>query len=318
MSDDDTYGNLPHRGASVARPARSPWRHRLAWPALLAHRLARRTGLIDAPEGFRILLFHDVPVGSREAFRRFAETIVAQQGVLTPAEAEAWLAGNAPGGLNGRMPCLFSFDDGFASNFEVARDILAPLGIKALFFVNPGLLDVAADEQPQRLADTVFDGRVTAEDISADLRLMTWDQIAALHDMGHTIGAHGMSHRRLTLLAGDVLEWEVLESGIRLEARLGVPCPWFAYAFGEIGSISRSALEVIAGRYRYCRSGVRGINLAGTAPFALRADMIDLEAPFSYQQLTSEGGLDLMYREACDHLDRLCQPQPEAVDEDDA
>ena len=293
-----------------------PWRYRLADPMLRAYRLARRSGLVAPPGGFRILLFHDVSPSCRESFRRFAETIVADHGVLTPVEAEAWLAGAARPERTGRAPCLFSFDDGFESNFAVAQDILAPLGIEALFFVNPGLLDLDGEAQTRGIAATIFDGRVAPEDLPDDLRLMTWDRIAALREMGHTIGAHGMTHRRLSSLAGEVLEGEILESGDRLEARLGVPCPWFAYAFGDIGSISRTALGIVAGRYRFCRSGVRGVNDATTSPLALRADMIDLEAPDAYRRLTVEGGLDGRYGDARAHLDQICRPQPVALDDD--
>jgi peptidoglycan/xylan/chitin deacetylase (PgdA/CDA1 family) len=300
-------------------PRSRPWRYRLATPALFAHRLWGRYGIAPPVEagGFRILLFHDIPDSAIDAFGRFAETVVRNHGVLTPAEAEACLTGGAPSQfmpLSPRQPCLFTFDDGFISNRKIADVVLGPLGIKALFFVAPGLMDVSPEEQSWRIADTVFDGRVEPENLPPWMRLMTWDEVGELKAAGHTIGSHGMLHRRLTYLAGDQLDWEISEAADRLERRLGEPVPWYAYAFGDIGSISRSALEIIGQRYRFCRSGVRGANTPRTGRLALRADMVDLDAPFDYQKLTVEGGLDRLYREAREHLDLISTPQLAVAD----
>ena len=49
--------------------------------------------------------------------------------------------------LSGRLPprpLLMTFDDGFRSVLDVAREILAPRGLPAVFFVNPGLLGPGA------------------------------------------------------------------------------------------------------------------------------------------------------------------------------
>ena len=241
--------------------------------------------------------------------------IVASHGVLTPEEAETWLSGDRPTAESAALqPCLFSFDDGFVSNRRIAETVLAPLGIRALFFISPGLIELKPEEQAYRIAATVFDGRVEPEDIPASLRPMSWTEMNKLKAMGHAIGAHGMLHRRLTALAGEELEWEIVEAAARIESRLGAAVPWFAYAFGDIGSISRSALELIGQRYRFCRSGVRGANDVDVDRLALRGDMIDLEGPLAYQQLTVEGGLDRRYREAREHLDLIVRPQSKVAD----
>ena len=124
---------------------------------------------------------------------------------------------------------------------------------------------------------------------------MTWDEVAALSAAGHVIGAHSMTHRRLTVLGGDDLRQEILDCGAKLEARLDVPVGWFAYPFGDIGSVDKHAMSVIAQRYPFCRSGIRGANRLETLPRGLLADHIDLGAPLAYQRLVLEGGLDLRY-----------------------
>ena len=45
--------------------------------------------------------------------------------------------------LSGRLPkrpLLITFDDCYASSFAAAREVLKPLGLPSVFFINPGLL----------------------------------------------------------------------------------------------------------------------------------------------------------------------------------
>ena len=290
-------------------------RHRLARPWLAALRSVRTVfGGKDA-NAFRILIFHHIPRDARDAFAALVAELRRHHGVLAPEDAEAWLEGRpvrafgAPSvHRRGRLPCLLSFDDGFASNHDVANEILAANDIRALFFVCPGLVDLTADEQREGIARAIFQGRLEADALSADLRLMSWSEIAELKAQGHTIGAHGLGHRKLSRLAGEELAREVVEAGDIMEERLGAPVAWFAYAFGTAASVSRPAFELIAERYRYCRSGVRGRNTPTTNPHALLADALDLDAPADYRALVIEGGLDLAYVRARARLADMAAP----------
>jgi len=290
-------------------------RHRLARPWLWALRSVHAAVGDEGANAFRILIFHHIPRDAREAFAALVAELRRHHGVLAPEDAEAWLEGRPvhPLGAStarrrGRLPCLLSFDDGFGSNFDVANEVLAANDIRALFFVCPGLVNLTADEQPDSIARAIFQGRLEADEIGADLRLMSWSEIAELKARGHTIGAHGLGHRKLSRLAGEELAREVVEAGDILEARLGAPVAWFAYAFGTAASVSRPAFEIIAERYRYCRSGVRGRNTPATNPHALLADALDLDAPAEYRALVIEGGLDLAYVRARTRLAQMAAP----------
>ncbi len=283
-------------------------RYRLAGPWLAARR-ALRLATGGAAPGFRILLLHDV-AARLALLDRLVTQVKRDHGILSPEEAEAWLSdrhGRSP--QAGRLPCLLSFDDGFASNHAAATEVLAKHRVKALFFVCPGLLDLPPETQRRRVAETVFDGGP-----GAGGRLMTWAEIEDLKADGHAIGAHGMTHRRLSMLEGEALRHEIAESGRRLGERLGAAVPWFAYPFGDLGSISAAALAVIAADYRFCRSGVRGANHADTPRLALRADHVELEAPERYRAMVLDGGLDFRYRGARRRLDAMVQAQQETSD----
>lgn len=277
-------------------------RHRLARPWLAGRNLIRALGPDRDP--FQILIFHDV---AEEATARFADLmdgLLARHAVLSPADAEAWIAGTPPPrpARQGAVPCLITLDDGFASNFALARDILVPRGIRALFFVCPGLMDLSPGERENAIAERIFDGRAHGRASAVGKRLMSWDEVAELQKAGHAIGAHGLTHRRLATLQGDALAREIVEAGDRLEARLGCEIRWFAHAFGDIASLSGEALDIIAGRYAYCRTGIRGTLRAGAPPSALTAQEMGLDGPRAYQELIVQGGLDVFHRAARQRL----------------
>jgi peptidoglycan/xylan/chitin deacetylase (PgdA/CDA1 family) len=173
---------------------------------------------------------------------------------------------------------VLNFDDGFQANRDVAERILAPRGIKAAFFVSPGLVGQEG--------------------------YMGWSDLAALAKSGHVIGAHGMSHRRLAGLRGADLEAEVVLPGEAIAEKLGATPEWFAFPFGDIDSIDPTALVLIGRHYQRCRSGVRGANSPDTHRLAVLADHVDLGSSFAWQRLTVAGGLDAPYREARERLHR--------------
>jgi len=266
-------------------------RHRLAPPWLALHRL------FGPSPGLRLLLLHEVAATELPALERLVDWLAEGDRLGNPAELEAALSGGA---LPAGPRWVLSFDDGFAGNLAAAR-IIERAGGRALFFVCPGLVGLAAMPQAEAIAANIFDGKKGA----GDLRLMSWDQLAALQAAGHTIASHTMSHRRLTRLSAGEIEAEVAGAVALLADKLGGRSDWFAFPFGDIASISAEALTIIGRHHRYCRSGVRGAISAIPHRLAIPADQIDLAAPWAYQQLVAEGGLDARYRSARSRLEGM-------------
>jgi peptidoglycan/xylan/chitin deacetylase (PgdA/CDA1 family) len=277
-------------------------RYRLAtlYAGLRRLRPGARTAVTD---GFRILLFHDIEARHVERFDRLLGWLERESRFLAPDEAADWLAGTPPKIEPAKLPpCLIAFDDGFASNHAVAGDVLARRGIKALFFVCPGLVGLPADQQRARIARHIFDGRVDAGAVAPGQRLMNWDEVRALRAMGHAVGNHGMLHRRLSQTTAEKFDEEINAAADLLAGELGHETPWYAYAFGDIDSISPAALAVIAKRHKICRSGVRGINGTGTPRAGVYADAVDLDATEAYWRVIVDGGLDFKYAAARERL----------------
>lgn len=277
----------------------------LAGPLRLAWRLGQT--LRPAETGFRTLLFHDIPATHRETFTRLLDHIAARHGFLTPDEAAEILLGTrpAPPAKGGRLPVLLTFDDGFVSNLDVAQTLLAPRGITALFFVCPDLTDLSGAAQMEQIAACIFDRKRSPDRVPE--RLMTWEEIRQLRDTGHAIGAHTQNHRRLATLDAAALADEIGGCAQRLEQELNADIPWFAFPFGDIGSISAEALAAVKSRHPLCRSGVRGITGGETHSLAARADHIDLSASWNWILLSLEGGLDPRYAQPRKELDRMAE-----------
>jgi peptidoglycan/xylan/chitin deacetylase (PgdA/CDA1 family) len=265
---------------------------------LPARRLWTRIGERPGPAAFRVLTLHHIRRDEFPLLERLLEYLLEEHGLLTPEEAQRRAYGGQPSrlairGRPGRVPYLVTFDDGFQSNFEVARSLLARYAVKAVFFVCPGLIDAAPHEQRALIARYVFDG-IDAVALSSDMSLMPWQEIRALRAEGHTIGSHTAYHRRLSTLNEQELIQEVIGSAEMLKDRLREPVSWFATPFGKIESTSRDAYRVVQPTYRLCCSAVRGIN-DRVHPHALLREHVDFDTPFGYQQFACEGGLDARY-----------------------
>lgn len=264
---------------------------RLLAPGLLGfHRALSALG--SSPAGaVRILVVHDVPEAWDAAFVQLLHHCRDRFGLIGPDEAARRLSGEAP--ADSRAPVLLTFDDGFASNFRVTAEILDPLGIKALFFVCPGLMDLPIEARPQAVSRHVFRGHVPPPAAPA---LMEWEQLRALVAAGHSIGGHSATHDCLAGLDADELERQVGDSRHRIETELGISPVWFAFPFGDVASIDATSLAAIGRHYRFCRSGIRGLAHAGCPPLALPAESIDLSSDAAWRLLAAEGGLAPLYR----------------------
>lgn len=243
---------------------------------------------------FRALMFHSVLPSVEATFREFIEHCLKVYSFVSPGQAEAILHGcGEVVRTAGPPPCLVTFDDGLLSSYSVARSVLEPNGIKALFFVNPGLIDVFGRKSGGASSD--------AADPES---IMSWREVEHLIEAGHVIGSHGLLHRQLAGLRPAELQEEVEGAQTLFETRLAFRPAWFAFPFGRLTSIDVAALERIRACHTFCCSGLRGLNGQSTHPLAIRRDAITLNAgPLRYQDYVIQGGLDLLYRRRAERLD---------------
>jgi peptidoglycan/xylan/chitin deacetylase (PgdA/CDA1 family) len=159
----------------------------------------------------------------------------------TVAGLDALAAGRRPA-----APVAFlTFDDGYVDTHREALPLLREYGYRAIVFVMPPMTDTGAPLLWPEVADDVRDH----PDV---MRSMTWDQIGEMAEAGTEIGAHTMTHPKLSTLHGECLRQELLDSRKAVIERLG-RCELFAYPFGDLGQEAVRAVADAGYRYAFAQ-----------------------------------------------------------------
>lgn len=144
---------------------------------------------------------------SAEVFARQLDLLAKSQIPVIHPRALERKEEPVPGGV------LLTFDDGHASNAEIALPLLKQRGLSALFFV-------------------------TTDFVGERSGFCTWDQIRSLTQGGMVVGGHGQTHRFLSDLPDDALRGELQGSHARLEHELQVSVKQMSFPGGRCDSRS--------------------------------------------------------------------------------
>jgi peptidoglycan/xylan/chitin deacetylase (PgdA/CDA1 family) len=125
-------------------------------------------------------------------------------------------------GVRVKKPVILTFDDGYEDNYQNLLPLLQKHNAKAVIYalgdrtIKNNYWDIAKGEP--------------------EARLMSDEYLLACHASGLIeIGAHGLTHRRLSQLNGDEAQHEISESKSALEKLLGSEVVSFAYPYGDYG-----------------------------------------------------------------------------------
>jgi peptidoglycan/xylan/chitin deacetylase (PgdA/CDA1 family) len=163
-----------------------------------------------------------VPV---EAFERQVSALASRRRVVPLAEAVELLGHPEAGAC-----AAITFDDGYRDFAELAVPVLAAQGLHATLFVPGGFL-----------------GRTNRWDtgVATERPIMTGRELRALDPSIVTIGAHGLTHRRLSRLAPEVLRAETEEARRIIEDACGRPVTLFAYPHGQADDFDMPAERAV-------------------------------------------------------------------------
>jgi len=212
----------------------------------------------------RVFTFHRISHLCRDGmtisphdFRRQIAYVRRHHEVVTIERAMELIANRA---RLRRPVAVLTFDDAYRSVYDIARPLLADLGLPACCFVS---------------SEVVGPGREFAHDASNPIRryleVMTWSQLRELRGSGWSIGGHGQHHRRLSDCDGHALEEEIVAPLATLRARLGIERPPLAYPFGQPDDLSPAARTLAQqSGYRACFSNFGGENFPGDDLFRLK------------------------------------------------
>ena len=121
--------------------------------------------------------------------------------------------------------CL-TFDDGYSDTYDLAYPILKKLNTPFVVYVTTGFADDTASMWWYEKTEA-----------------MNWEQIKALdNDPLCTIGAHTVTHPKLSTLTKEEIRKEIADSKHRLEEVLGHPVNHFSYPHGDYNT---TTLQVV-------------------------------------------------------------------------
>lgn len=257
------------------------------------------SSLINQNGVFPIILHH-IPTKKMGTFKKLVVELRNRYDFIEPGEFSSAIKSE-------KIKLLLTFDDGFYSNYLVAKEILDPLGIHAIFFVPTGFLDAKSrNKQKKFIVQNIYKGKYFPDFNPAEMMPMGWENLSELISNGHLIGSHSINHLRLSEMDNtDLLEEEIILSGDRIEEILGTKVEHFAFPFGDIGSISKKALDIAGTRYKYIYSGIRGRNTSNTNPLAIRRESLNISDEIAYNTFVAGGGLSFYYWTARRRLDAM-------------
>jgi peptidoglycan/xylan/chitin deacetylase (PgdA/CDA1 family) len=187
----------------------------------------------DLPVRFRplVLCYHAVSTHWNDPLAVDAVTLRRQlrlllRAGLRPVDGDDVLA-NRPRSFH------VTFDDSYR-NFAAALPVMRDLGVRASVFVCTGLAGEGrafhVPELEQRMPDS-----------ADELLTMPWQTLCELSAHGVEIGSHSVSHPHLPELSDSELRHELVDSREEIEARVGRPCRFLAYPYGDNDARVRTA-----------------------------------------------------------------------------
>ena len=194
-------------------------------------------------------------------------------------------------GASLRALAAITFDDGYTGVFDLARPILASLGLPATVFLvsdapgrptgfwwdQPEVVS-AIDEERRKNWLTALrgDGQAILASVARDEarpldhahRPADWGVIRASLGRGLEIGVHSATHRSLPALTDDELDYEIASSRAAIHGATGIWPEVFAYPYGLWDQRVRE--RVRAAGYRAALTLEAGLNRARSDPWSLR------------------------------------------------
>ena len=197
----------------------------------------------------RVLFLHETPAETADRFREQLAFLHNHFNVIDFEMFKALYDGSAslP---DDRPAVMLTFDDGMASNYEVAAPLLEEAGMRGLFFVVPHFSLCDDDAAREFYVERIRQRR-------PGLTAMKPEHVRDLADRGHTIGNHTLTHARLSETPSSRLESEILHSADIVESWVGRPVEAFSWPF-RWDAITPEAHRMAVSRHPYCFSPCSG------------------------------------------------------------
>lgn len=242
----------------------------------------------------RIVNYHFSPREESAQFEAQVEWFLSRFENCDLEKLEAFLNGSY---TFARKPgILFTFDDGFLENYEVAHPILKKHHATGWYMVSAGLLGSRQHVSENGCHD-----------------YMTADHLREILADGGVIGCHTYSHHRMN--AADtpaVLHHEIVEAKQVLEAATGTEIPIFCWCGGEEDTYTKAAAEMIrTAGFRYGFMTNSTIVLPQTDRFQLDRNNVESGWSLALVKFQVSGLIDFKLRKKRERVHRLTAAEKE-------
>ena len=147
---------------------------------------------------------------------------------------------------------VITFDDGEKSIYDYAFPLLKGYNMRALTFLVVDFID----------RKNMWDVSVTGKRFEH----LSWPQIVEMHAWGMEFGSHTMSHKNLTRLSQNRMQYELAESKHIIENKLGA-CRCVSYPFNRVDSTVQTMAEQCGYSYGFGGDGSHSLSLKKEAVY---------------------------------------------------
>lgn len=240
----------------------------------------------------RVLIYHHIEKNQYDLFHEQLILIKKKWNFISPKQFENHYNGTHT--LKGKN-ILLTFDDGFNSNFVVAKKILKKLKIKSIFFIPSNFVKIKSASK----ARLFIKRNILDQDLPNDfnyVRNMTIRNLKNLIQDGHLIGAHSKTHANLGKIKSNTkLRDEIINSTKYLEKNLKIKIKHFAFTYGNRSSISKKSLKLALSQYDFIYSSLRGNNYNNNKNDIIKRDAIYLDKGNKLLSIFLSGIVDIRY-----------------------
>ena len=250
----------------------------------------------------RILVYHHIKKENIQKFENQILMLKKEWNFITPDEFENHILEKKK--LIGKN-LLLTFDDGFKSNFFVAKEVLEKLSIKAIFFVPSDFVQIKFQDEAISFAKKNILDETTSDDLNNIDNLSLYD-LKQLIERGHKIGCHTKTHAHLGSINDEEnLKIEIKESMENLEKLLNKKIKHFAFTYGNYKSMNFNSLKIAFLNYNFIYSCLRGNNFYNDKDSIIKRDTIYLDESNDLMQIFLFGFLDIKYSSSVNKINKI-------------
>ena len=240
----------------------------------------------------RVLMFHYITSKQYQKFEKLIIKLKQDYNIVSPSEFSN-LIKNKKKLVEDTI--LLTFDDGYKSQYNVAKKILNKHNIQGIFFITLNFIKLKSKIKTTKFLKYNLKVLERKKDEFFDIKNMNFNNINFLVKSGHVIGAHTIDHKDLARLSFKNQKYEIVDYKKQLNKKLKIKnINHFAFTFGELKNIDKNSLQISLQNYDFVYSGIRGNNYKSNNKVLFR-DNCDLHLTFKEIFFFLNGFGDLYY-----------------------